>query len=68
MRVSRQLVGARQRGMVLIASLLLLLVVTLLAMAMFRSMGIDARSPAMCVRSSARCTPPRAPSSTRNGG
>ena len=33
----------RQRGMVLIASLLLLVVVTLLAVAMFRSMGIDAR-------------------------
>ena len=33
----------RQRGMVLIASLLLLVVVTLLAVAMFRSMGIDAK-------------------------
>jgi type IV pilus assembly protein PilX len=33
----------RQRGMVLIASLLLLLVVTLLALAMFRSMGINSK-------------------------
>jgi type IV pilus assembly protein PilX len=33
----------RQRGMVLISSLLLLLVVTLLAVAMFRSMGIDSK-------------------------
>jgi len=32
-----------QRGMVLITSLLLLVVVTLLAVAMFRSMGVDAR-------------------------
>jgi type IV pilus assembly protein PilX len=43
MRLSRHPVGARQRGMVLIASLLLLLVVTLLAVAMFRSMGLDAK-------------------------
>ena len=43
MRLSRQSVQIRQRGMVLIASLLLLLVVTLLAVAMFRSMGIDSK-------------------------
>ena len=34
---------ARQRGMVLIVSLLLLLVVTLLAVAMFRGMGVSAK-------------------------
>jgi type IV pilus assembly protein PilX len=43
MRLSRHPVGTRQRGMVLIASLLLLLVITLLAVAMLRSMGIDAK-------------------------
>jgi type IV pilus assembly protein PilX len=35
--------GARQRGIVLISSLLLLLVVTILALAMFRSMGLAER-------------------------
>jgi type IV pilus assembly protein PilX len=43
MRLSRHPAAARERGMVLIASLLLLLVVTLLAVAMFRSMGLDAK-------------------------
>jgi type IV pilus assembly protein PilX len=43
MRLSRNPVATHQRGMVLIASLLLLLVVTLLAVAMFRSMGLDAK-------------------------
>jgi type IV pilus assembly protein PilX len=35
--------GAKQRGMVLIIAILLLLVVTLLAVAMFRGMGVDAK-------------------------
>ncbi len=43
MRFSRHPMRARERGMVLIASLLLLLVVTLLAVAMFRSIGLDAK-------------------------
>jgi type IV pilus assembly protein PilX len=43
MRLSRHPAGARHRGMVLIASLLLLLVLTLLAVAMFRSTGLDAK-------------------------
>jgi type IV pilus assembly protein PilX len=40
-RVGRAHVAAKQRGMVLVTSLLLLVVVTILAVGMFRSFGLD---------------------------
>jgi len=38
----------KHRGMVLVSSLLLLVVVTILAMALFHSFGLDARSSGPC--------------------
>jgi type IV pilus assembly protein PilX len=40
-RLQRELGQARERGMVLVTTLLLLIVVTLIALAMFRSFGLD---------------------------
>ena len=43
---------AHTRGMVLVTALLMLIVVTILALAMFRSFGLDEKIAGTCARSS----------------
>jgi len=58
----------RQRGIVLITSMLLLLVVTIMAVSMFRSFGTQEKIAVTCARSNAPSTLPSARSSTPSGG